>query len=88
MFNQKLDEKAVENVTVKLSGCPNSCGQHHIATIGFHGGGGAEIRVARRVRGRLESAVPDDPDVARRGGWIPIAVTAQDSIDTVQPFTR
>jgi sulfite reductase beta subunit-like hemoprotein len=22
---------------VKISGCPNSCGQHHIADIGFHG---------------------------------------------------
>ena len=23
---------------IKMSGCPNSCGQHHIADIGFHGG--------------------------------------------------
>jgi sulfite reductase beta subunit-like hemoprotein len=23
---------------MKISGCPNSCGQHHIATIGFYGG--------------------------------------------------
>ena len=23
---------------IKMSGCPNSCGQHHIANIGFHGG--------------------------------------------------
>jgi sulfite reductase beta subunit-like hemoprotein len=22
---------------IKMSGCPNSCGQHHIANIGFHG---------------------------------------------------
>jgi len=22
---------------VKISGCPNSCGQHHVAAIGFHG---------------------------------------------------
>ena len=26
--------------TIKISGCPNSCGQHGIATIGFFGGGG------------------------------------------------
>ena len=26
--------------TIKISGCPNSCGQHEIATIGFYGGGG------------------------------------------------
>lgn len=24
--------------TIKVSGCPNSCGQHHIADLGFHGG--------------------------------------------------
>ncbi len=23
---------------IKISGCPNSCGQHHIATLGFYGG--------------------------------------------------
>ncbi|MFQ5804132.1 MAG: nitrite/sulfite reductase [Candidatus Methylomirabilales bacterium] len=23
---------------VKISGCPNSCGQHHVATFGFYGG--------------------------------------------------
>jgi sulfite reductase beta subunit-like hemoprotein len=27
----------MENVHVKISGCTNSCGQHHIATIGFYG---------------------------------------------------
>lgn len=26
--------------TIKISGCPNSCGQHEIATVGFYGGGG------------------------------------------------
>jgi sulfite reductase (ferredoxin) len=26
--------------SIKISGCPNSCGQHGIATIGFFGGGG------------------------------------------------
>ncbi len=25
------------NIKIKISGCPNSCGQHGIATIGFHG---------------------------------------------------
>ena len=24
--------------TIKISGCPNSCGQHEIATVGFYGG--------------------------------------------------
>ncbi|MBI4342186.1 MAG: nitrite/sulfite reductase [Candidatus Omnitrophica bacterium] len=28
----------VESIRIKVSGCPNSCGQHHIADIGFFGG--------------------------------------------------
>ena len=28
----------VRGMHIKMSGCPNSCGQHHIANIGFHGG--------------------------------------------------
>jgi sulfite reductase beta subunit-like hemoprotein len=27
----------VQDVSIKISGCMNSCGQHHIADIGFHG---------------------------------------------------
>lgn len=27
----------LRDVTIKISGCPNSCGQHHIATIGLYG---------------------------------------------------
>ena len=37
----KLDEDDdFRDSTIKISGCPNSCGQHEIATIGFYGGGG------------------------------------------------
>ncbi len=28
---------AVKEMHVKISGCPNGCGQHHVANIGFHG---------------------------------------------------
>jgi sulfite reductase beta subunit-like hemoprotein len=34
---------------IKISGCPNSCGQHHVAALGFHG-------TMRRVGGQ---AVPE-----------------------------
>jgi len=27
-----------KDLTIKISGCPNSCGQHHVAGIGFQGG--------------------------------------------------
>ncbi len=37
----KLDEDDdLRESSIKISGCPNSCGQHGIATIGFFGGGG------------------------------------------------
>lgn len=39
----ELDE-AVKNLRIKVSGCFNSCGQHHIADIGFYG-------INRNVRG-------------------------------------
>ena len=37
----KFDEDDdLRDSTIKISGCPNSCGQHEVATIGFYGGGG------------------------------------------------
>ncbi len=33
------------DLTIKISGCPNSCGQHHVAGLGFQGG-------MRKVGGR------------------------------------
>jgi len=41
-LGETLDEMGdidplVEKMHIKASGCPNSCGQHHIASIGFHG---------------------------------------------------
>ena len=39
LFNDGLRDMADEaGIRIKISGCPNSCGQHHIATIGFYGG--------------------------------------------------
>ena len=31
------DDPLVAKLHIKMSGCPNSCGQHHLANIGFHG---------------------------------------------------
>ncbi len=41
--------KAAESLDIKISGCPNSCGQHHVAALGFHG-------TMRRVGGQ---AIPE-----------------------------
>ncbi|MBV9819226.1 MAG: nitrite/sulfite reductase [Solirubrobacterales bacterium] len=54
-LNQAVSERLVEmDITdpltrrthVKMSGCPNGCGQHHIADIGFYG---ASIKVGERT---------------------------------------
>ncbi len=37
-------DEAVENLHIKISGCFNSCGQHHVADLGFYG-------VSRKVGG-------------------------------------
>ena len=37
---------AADQLSIKVSGCPNSCGQHHIAGIGFHG-------TVRRLGGKV-----------------------------------
>jgi sulfite reductase beta subunit-like hemoprotein len=31
------DDPEIQKLRIKISGCPNSCGQHHIADIGFYG---------------------------------------------------
>ena len=38
IFNNGYGSDATfKDITIKISGCTNSCGQHHIANIGFHG---------------------------------------------------
>ena len=32
-----VTDALTRKIHIKMSGCPNSCGQHHIANIGFHG---------------------------------------------------
>ncbi|RTI03689.1 ferredoxin--nitrite reductase, partial [Thermus scotoductus] len=32
-----VQDPMVRPISIKISGCPNSCGQHHIADIGFYG---------------------------------------------------
>ncbi len=33
------DDEDLRDSSIKISGCPNSCGQHEVATIGLYGGG-------------------------------------------------
>jgi sulfite reductase beta subunit-like hemoprotein len=41
-----LTDEVTRRIHIKMSGCPNGCGQHHIANIGFYG---ASIRVGEHT---------------------------------------
>ncbi len=46
-FSKNLTEyEDINGLRIRISGCPNSCAQHHIAGIGLHG-------VAKKVNGKL-----------------------------------
>jgi sulfite reductase beta subunit-like hemoprotein len=42
----EVEDEATKRVRIKMSGCPNGCGQHHIGNIGFYG---ASIKVGERT---------------------------------------
>ncbi len=42
----RLDDELTRRIHIKMSGCPNGCGQHHIANIGFYG---ASIKVGEHT---------------------------------------
>jgi sulfite reductase beta subunit-like hemoprotein len=42
----RIDDELMRRIHIKMSGCPNGCGQHHIANIGFYG---ASIKVAEHT---------------------------------------
>ncbi len=73
-----ITDPLTKQINIKMSGCPNGCGQHHIGTIGFYG---ASIKVGEhtipayiphvggnfeRRRGRLRQAPEAAP--AREAG--------------------
>jgi sulfite reductase (ferredoxin) len=37
LVTMNIDDELTRRIHVKMSGCPNGCGQHHIANIGFYG---------------------------------------------------
>jgi sulfite reductase beta subunit-like hemoprotein len=44
--SMKIDDELTRKLNVKISGCPNGCGQHHVASIGFTG---ASIKVGEHT---------------------------------------
>ncbi len=52
-----LDDELIRRIHIKMSGCPNGCGQHHIGNIGFYG---ASIKVGDKT---IPAYIP------HIGGW-------------------
>jgi sulfite reductase beta subunit-like hemoprotein len=46
VVQMKIDDDLSRRIHIKMSGCPNGCGQHHIANIGFYG---ASIKVGEHT---------------------------------------
>jgi sulfite reductase beta subunit-like hemoprotein len=46
LITLELDDELTRRIHIKMSGCPNGCGQHHIANIGFYG---ASIKVGEHT---------------------------------------
>jgi sulfite reductase beta subunit-like hemoprotein len=44
--SMRISDPLSRQIHIKMSGCPNGCGQHHIGTIGFYG---ASIEVGERT---------------------------------------
>ncbi|MFQ5898442.1 MAG: nitrite/sulfite reductase [Candidatus Methylomirabilia bacterium] len=74
VIEQELGELADEaGIRIKISGCPNSCGQHHLASLGFYGGakkfhGEQAPTYQLLLGGRLE---PGNPSFAKPVARIP-----------------
>ncbi len=46
LVQMEISDELTRRIHIKMSGCPNGCGQHHIANIGFYG---ASIKVGGRT---------------------------------------
>ncbi len=46
LIQMELTDELTRRIHIKMSGCPNGCGQHHIANIGFYG---ASIKVGKHT---------------------------------------
>jgi sulfite reductase beta subunit-like hemoprotein len=54
-----IDDPLTKRIHIKMSGCPNGCGQHHLGSIGFYGasmkaGGKQMPAYVAHVGGRYE----------------------------------
>jgi sulfite reductase (ferredoxin) len=74
-------EDGIRDATIKISGCPNSCGQHEIATMGFYGGASRVNNTLAPTYNMLIGGRVDENDAAL--GKVFTRVPAKKVIDVV-----
>lgn len=91
--SERLREMAITDpltrrILINMSGCPNSCGQHHIANIGFHG---AAIRAGERQVPAYHVFVGGQRRTGRdlrMGTLLKVRLPAKRAPDAVERFIR
>ena len=91
--SERLREMAITDpltrrILINMSGCPNSCGQHHIANIGFHG---AAIRVGERQLPAYHVFIGGQRRTGRDlrlGTLLKVRLPAKRAPDAVERFIR
>ncbi|MBF6600860.1 MAG: nitrite/sulfite reductase [Dehalococcoidia bacterium] len=81
--NGKYSDPLVNDLKIKISGCPNSCGQHHIADIGFFG---VAIRSGERQLPAFQMLIGGSGQVEGRLGQMTMKIPAKyipDAVDTL-----
>ncbi|WP_457640504.1 sulfurtransferase TusA family protein [Persephonella sp.] len=78
--------RKIKNITIKVSGCPNSCAHHHIASIGLHG-------IAMKIKGTLIPAyvlhVAGKGDIRdTKVGYTVVKIPAKNVPDAVSHLIR
>jgi sulfite reductase (ferredoxin) len=78
--NGKYRDPLVNDIRIKISGCPNSCGQHHVADIGFFG---MAIRSGERQIPAFQLMLGGNPSGAGALGKITMKMPARYIPDAV-----
>jgi len=71
----------VNDIRIKISGCPNSCGQHHIADIGFYG---MAIRMGERQVPAFQLMLGGNGQGEGRLGKVTMKIPARQIPDAVE----
>ena len=83
-----IKDPLTRRIQINASGCPNSCGQHHIANIGFHG---AAMRSGERQVPAYHVFVGGNHRVGselRMGRLLKVRIPAKRTPDVVERFVK